>query len=306
MKRPQWDVIGLGENSFDHVYRLPRYPSPGGPDAKLEIRSREMRAGGQVVTTLCTCASLGLKAKYLGAFGSDEGGRFVQNAIARRGVDLRDALVSEAPNRYAVILVDETTGERVVLWQRDPRLVLPPDTLRPEMVADTRLVHVDAVDEAAALQAARLAQAAEVPVTTDIDSVGPNTLRLVSMVTVALFAEHVPAALTGEADPETALLDTPPAMLCTSLGAGGAMLLTPDGLFHEPALEVDVVDTTGAGDVFRGAFITAFLAGFPPEAILRFANAAAAVSCTREGALGGVPTHEEIQRLIDSQHIRQS
>jgi sugar/nucleoside kinase (ribokinase family) len=64
---------------------------------------------------------------------------------------------------------------------------------------------------------------------------------------------------------------------------------------------VDVVDTTGAGDVFRGAFIVALLRGDAPDAILRFANAAAALSCTRAGALGGVPTREAVEKLLVGQ-----
>ncbi len=313
MTRTRWDVVGIGENSFDHVYRLPRHPVPGGPDAKLEIRSREMRAGGQVVTTLCTCAAMGLKASYLGVFGSDDGGRFVRDAIARRGVDLSDALVSEAPNRYAVILVDETSGERVVLWQRDPRLALPPDALRPVMLTDARVLHVDNVDEGTAIRAAQVARAAGVPVTTDIDVVGKRTDELVSLVSVAMFAEHVPAALTGDTDLERALRTLqgrmraePAPLLCVTLGARGAMLLAGDRLYEQPAFEVAAVDTTGAGDVFRGAFITAWLAGDEPDALLQFANAAAAVSCTREGALGGVPTLAETRQLIESRHSRHS
>jgi sugar/nucleoside kinase (ribokinase family) len=61
---------------------------------------------------------------------------------------------------------------------------------------------------------------------------------------------------------------------------------------------VDVVDTTGAGDVFRGAFIVALLRGDAPDSVLRFATAAAAVSCTKAGALGGVPTLEAVHALL--------
>jgi len=79
-------------------------------------------------------------------------------------------------------------------------------------------------------------------------------------------------------------------MLCVTLGARGAMLLDGDTLYHEPPRPVKVVDTTGAGDVFRGAFIYALLRGDTPADILRFANAAAAVSCTRMGAIASAPS----------------
>jgi sugar/nucleoside kinase (ribokinase family) len=82
------------------------------------------------------------------------------------------------------------------------------------------------------------------------------------------------------------------------------MLLNGDQLFYEPAFQVDTVDTTGAGDVFRGAFIAAFLRGRAPAEILRFANAAAAVSCTRLGAMNGVPTRDEISAMMQRATVK--
>src|SRR5688500_18638021 len=87
-------------------------------------------------------------------------------------------------------------------------------------------------------------------------------------------------------------------MPCVTLGPRGAMLLDVDRLHHAPAFNVEAIDTTGAGDVFRGGLIYSLLRGDPPEVMLRFANAAAAISCTREGAIGGVPTLAEVEALI--------
>jgi len=98
----------------------------------------------------------------------------------------------------------------------------------------------------------------------------------------------------------------PGGVLIDSLGprrvitAGGAVMLVGDELYRVQGHDLDVVDTTGAGDVFRGAFIDAYLRGEPPPGILRFANAAAAVSCTRTGAIDGVPTRDEIDRLLST------
>jgi sugar/nucleoside kinase (ribokinase family) len=186
--------------------------------------------------------------------------------------------------------VDED-GERTVFWQRDPALRLAPGDLLEDVVAGARLLHVDNVDEEAAIVAARMARQAGRHVTTDIDRVTPATADLVAAATIPIMAEHVPQALTGEADPARALRalrQRHEGVLCVTLGAGGAMLLAGDALYHEPGLRVEVVDTTGAGDVFRGAFIAALLRGDAPPDILRFANAAAALSCTRRGAMGQV------------------
>src|SRR5262249_55640393 len=123
-----------------------------------------------------------------------------------------------------------------------------------------------------------------------------------------IFAEHVPSAITGiqdSADALRALRKSHGGLLCVTLGVRGAMALDGDRLTHVPAFSVDAVDTTGAGDVFRGGFIYGYLKGWPLEDALRFANAAAAVSCTRLGAMASVPSIEEATRLIeDAQVVR--
>src|SRR5688500_1578881 len=155
MPPPPWDVIGIGENSVDYVYRLPHLPER---DGKIEITSRRVTPGGQVATAMCACAALGLRAKYIGAFGADANGTRIRDELDRRGVDTRDAPRREAPNRSAVILVDEPTGDRVVLWQRDPRLALTAGDIRAETITGARVLHVDAVDGEAAIAAARFAR----------------------------------------------------------------------------------------------------------------------------------------------------
>jgi sugar/nucleoside kinase (ribokinase family) len=301
------DVLGVGANSVDYVYRLPAYPQPDSPNAKMRIANYSWSCGGQVATAMSTCAALGLRAKYIGATGTDDNGRRIRDELARRGVDLADAVIRDVTNQFAVILVDEHAGERIVLWDRHDGLMLRPRELQPESVTAARVVHVDDVDQDAAIGAALIAREAGIPVTSDIDRVAGRIEELVAAVSIAIFAEHVPKALTGESDFERALRKlrrNHAGMLCVTLGSRGAMLLDGDRLYHEPAFQVEAVDTTGAGDVFRGAFIYALLRGDRPADLLRFANAAAGVSCTRLGAINGVPTLEDVTRLMERAEVR--
>ena len=292
------DVVGVGENSVDLVYRIPRLAATSD---KIRATSCRRLLGGQVATTLCTCAALGLRTRYLGTFGNDEHGRIIRAELEQRDVDTTPSSVRYAPNRHAVILVDERTGERTVVWQRDAALALRREQVTSEVVGGARLLHVDNVDEEAAIAAARLGREAGLIVTTDIDQMGEDTASLIAAATFPILAERIPYALTGEPDPARALRAMRrhhQGMLCVTLGSKGSMLLVDDELYQAPALQVDAVDPTGAGDVFRGALMFSLLRGDPPETMLRVANAAAAVSCTREGAIGGVPTLEEINRLL--------
>jgi sugar/nucleoside kinase (ribokinase family) len=293
------DVVGLGENSVDVVYRVPELPAAG---QKVRVSGCRALPGGQVATTLCTCAALGLRTRYIGTFGNDAHGRLIRSELEQRGVDTAHASVRYAPNRHAVIFVDRS-GERTVAWQRDAALALGPQDVPADALTAVRLLHVDNVDEDAAIAAARLARAAGAHVTTDIDQVTVRTAELIAAATVPILAEHVPHAITGEPDPARALRTLRQrhgGILCVTLGSRGAMLLAGDTLVEEPAFRVDAVDTTGAGDVFRGALIVALLRGDTPSLMLRFANAAAAVSCTREGAIAGVPSPQEIERLLQT------
>jgi sugar/nucleoside kinase (ribokinase family) len=163
------------------------------------------------------------------------------------------------------------------------------------------LLHVDGVEEETAIAAARLGREAGLHVTSDIDRVTARTADLVAAVTVPIFAEQVAEALTGESTVEgalRALRQRHDGLLCVTLGARGALLLAGDQLVKAAAYPVQAIDTTGAGDVFRGAFVYALLRGNDPRDILRFANAAAAISCTRSGAIGGVPSLNEVEDLM--------
>ena len=130
MTRP-WDVIGIGATSVDYVYRLPVRPEAEGPHSKIRISSHTVSCGGQMATALAACATLGLRLKFAGVIGSDDNGTRVQEALVARGVDVKDAVVHHGPNQFAVILVDERTGERMVLWSRDDTIALQADELPP-------------------------------------------------------------------------------------------------------------------------------------------------------------------------------
>lgn len=300
----RWDVLGVGCNSVDHVYRVPALPQGDSPTAKVRITSHSMSFGGQTATAMAACAALGLRAAYLGAVGNDAAGAGVRGELARRGVDVSLLLTRDCANRFAVIPVDEHNGDRVVLWGRDPRLGLHEHEIRAETIAAARLVHVDDEDEAAAIRAARLARDAGVPATSDIDHITARTAELVAAVSIPIFNAHTLPALTGEGDPMRGLhalrRSHPDGLLCVTLGEHGAMLLAGSEVVHEPGYKVDAVDTTGAGDVFRAGFIHALLQGKAPREILRFANAAAAVSCTRAGAMASVPVMHEIESAVSA------
>jgi len=293
------DVAGFGESSIDHVYVVDGLPHVG--VSKLRIVSHYSAAGGQVATTMAACAALGLRAAYLGVIGTDENGLRLERELRERGVDTTRTIRRSAPNRHAVILVDRSSGERIVLWERDARLDVPPADINAALIGGVRLVHVDATDEPAAVALARTARAAGAVVTCDIDGVTPRTSELLSHVSVPVFAEHVPRLLTGLDGIEAALRElrrTHDGVLYVTLGAAGSAALDGSRFVHVTGHPVSAVDTTGAGDVFRAGVIYGLVRDWPTERTLRFANTAAAMSCTRSGAMSSVPSLADVEEHL--------
>jgi sulfofructose kinase len=302
MEHPaRWDVVGIGANSIDFVTVVPAFPRPEGWHSKMRIRRHLVSPGGQAATTTAACAKFGLRAKYIGAVGSDENGDRVRDALDGIGLDGSGLARHEGRNQYAVIVIDEQTGERAVLWDRDEALRLQPEDVPLDVIGSARLLHVDDVDQEAAIRAARHARSLGLPVTSDLDRMTDRTEELVLAVSCAIFADGLPEQLTGERDHERALRrlrKIHAGLLVVTVGQHGAVALDGDRFIVSPGFAVDAVDTTGSGDVFRAGFIYGLLQDWPVERVLRMANASAAVACTRLGAMAGIPTLDEVLSLV--------
>ena len=299
------DVVGVGTNSVDEVLQLPIETAAVFAGGKVRVSDRRFLCGGQTATVMAACAALGLRSGYLGAFGSDEHGRLIRNALKSCGVDVRGSIECDAPNRGAVILVDPH-GNRTVLWHRSDRLKVPFQELRVSALQG-RVVHVDDDDPELAVHAATIARSAGTPVTSDLEHVSDRVEQLIALVTFPIFEQNLPVRITGERDPERALRKLRPlneGLLVMTRGDQGAVALDGDTFHVAPAFEVDAVDATGAGDVFRAGFIYGLLQKWPVPDMLRFANAAAALSCTKLGAMPSVPTLAEVQKLLASTQSR--
>ena len=295
------DVLGVGTNSIDEVLQLSSDLSAALSVGKARVTSIHTIAGGQTATVVAGCAALGLRTGYIGAFGSDANGAMARDALQSRGVDLTNAATADAPNRTALILVDPS-GRRTVLWHRSERLLVPAGTLTPPTLS-ARIVHIDDDDPSLALRVAREARAAGSRVTSDIEHTSPLVEDIIGAVTHPIFGEHLPAQLTGEQDPERALRKLRRlngGLLVMTLGERGSVALEGDVFHAVPAFSVNVVDGTGAGDVFRAGLAYGLLQEWDVPGSLRFANAAAALSCTRLGAMPSVPSLAEVTDLLAS------
>ena len=300
MKKKTIDVVGLGLNATDVAIEVPAYPEF---NSKVEISSATWQAGGQVATALVVCRRLGLATSYIGRFGDGPMGRFQQESLEREGMLLENCrTVKDCPNQTAYIVIDQATGERTIMWQRDPRLTIQPEELTPEMITSARALHVDGHDCPAGAQAARWAREASLPVTADVDNIYPGLDGLLAEVDYLISSATFPAAYTGEEDLFKALemlqenFET--RLVAATLGAEGVLARENGGFLYLPGYLAQCRDTTGAGDVFHGAFVYGLLEGWPTAQSLGFSNAMAALSCEYLGARGGIRSRREAEKLM--------
>jgi sulfofructose kinase len=298
MRKPQFDILGIGENATDTVLRLPQFPSLG---SKVELLSAEILPGGQVATTMIACQRWGLRAHYVGCVGDDTAGELQRKELRRASVRADLLCVPRAMSQMSFILVDTKTGERTIAWIREARLTVPPSFLQRTWVTSARLLHVDGHDPATTSVAASWARASGIPVVADLDHVGPGLLRLLPFVDYSVTSKEFPGDATNEKDLLTAL----PRLqrkygfraICATLGVEGALAWDGTRFLYAPSYMVRVADTTGAGDLFHAGFSYGILQGWDMQRILDFSCAAAGLNCETLGARGGIANLRKIREL---------
>ncbi len=300
-------MVGLGLNATDTVVLVRDFPALGG---KERVVARSRQAGGQIATAMVTCRRLGLRARYIGKVGDDAAGRFQLQSLRGEGVDIRRTrVVRGSTTQFGYIIVDQATGERTVFWDRDPRLRISPSELDPRAITTARFLHIDGCDVEACYEAARWARQAGIPVVADLDTVYKKVEKLFPAIDYLIASANFLPAVTGEADPFRVLefmarefKVTAPGM---TLGRDGALVRWRGGFYYSPGFVVETVDTTGAGDVFHGAFIYGLDRGWPMDRVLDFSNAMAGLNCTALGARGGIRSRRAAEQLMarGSRHV---
>jgi sulfofructose kinase len=291
LKNNTIDVVGLGLNAMDTICVVSEFPRP---NTKRHMREVRVEPGGQVATALATCTRLGLQCRYIGSVGTDDWGKAQIASLQKENLELHVREVPGATSQVAVIILEEGVGERTILWRRDPRLVYPVHELRRELILGGRILHLDGCDSAAALQAAKWAKEAGIPVVIDIDEMyDESTHELLRLV------DYLIASSDFAEDPRELAERYGCPVVGITRGAEGAVFVDRDRrLLQVPGFKVPIADTTGAGDVFHGGFIYGLLQGWALEDIARFANAVAAMKCMQIGARRGIPPLAEVQHFL--------
>jgi sugar/nucleoside kinase (ribokinase family) len=298
----EFDLFCMGGCSVDFVVKTPRLPVR---DEKLLVEYCGREAGGLVANTACAAARLGLITGWSGLVGDDENGQIVLQDFARFGVNVSYATVlSGSATDFTVILVDPK-GDRTILVVPVIKKSLPfsPDTLKALNRArigysiphepDWFQRFSSSVREGGGKVAVDLEGSSPVS-GLDLDAV----LKMADFTFCSLDGLELGTGTREPAEGAGKLLDMGQEMVIVTLGKAGSAVFTRKERYWSPGFSVNVVDTTGAGDCFHAAFLTGLQAGWPLEKILRFANAAAALSVQSMGARRSLPIPAEIEAFL--------
>ncbi len=297
-------VSGLGQCSLDYIFVVDSFPKL---DTKKEVMNWTVCGGGPVATALASLSRLGIKCSFCGIIGDDDSGRAIEESLRNENVDIRPLFKRPASHSQAAfIAVDMRTGKRTIFWKRPSGKPLMPEEIPADFLENADFLLLDGLMTDASLDAADKARKRKIPVMLDAGRVREGIEKLAAKCDYLVASEEFGRELLRERgehlrNREGALArmkDLGPAVCTITLGERGSVTLSDGGFFHVPAFPVDVVDTTGAGDVFHGGYIYGLLQGWDVKKTVCFATAFASLKCRRLGGREGIPTLEEVQALL--------
>lgn len=298
------EIVGVGHCCYDYLCTVENYPPEDGSTHILKI---ENQGGGAVGTAMTAAKRLGASCGVIANWGDDETGRMIRNDFLAEGIDISTAeTVPGVRSPVSYVMVNPAGGTRTKFPAVD---VLPPvrwTEQQKKMLREASVLHLDGTNYANAVRAAELAHEYGVPVSLDGCRIQPENEKnraLASMADILIMNARYPYRVAETDSLEEALryfTSLGPGTVISTSGANGCAALI-DGQFRRfSSFQVNTVDSTGAGDVFHGAFLTAWLTGMDTADCIRFASAASALKCEHMGGRAGIPNRETVLAFLAS------
>jgi len=303
-------IVGLGMATLDVLLRLKDMPTW---ECGTRIDEFRFDGGGPVGTAMVASAKLGANVGFIGTAGTDKSAELKLSSMVDVGIDLSHLVRHDgADDQIIIVHVQAETGERMFCGVGNiSRIPLQVEELDRDYITSADYLHLEGFHYDCALQAAKWMKEADKTVTFDGGKtnghVGDGTRKLIEYVDVLITGSGFAKGLTGISDLKEAgkeALKIGPSIFVETLGEEGCYTVTADEEFHTPAFKVDVVDTTGAGDVFHGAYIVGLAHGWNLREIALFSSAVSALKCTKLGGRSGIPTFDEVMEFLSDRGVR--
>ena len=290
-------VVGLGQCSLDHITLVDGFPAE---DTKQEVLDFVVQGGGPVATALVALSRLGVKTSMIGRVSDDRAGDEIRRGLREEGVDTKGLLVKEGgKSQQAFILVNSSKGSRTICWQRPTVPAITPREIDPALFKGAGFLMLDGLMAEASYHCASVASKRAIPIMLDAGRMRPGMLKLAYMSDYVVCSEEFVSGLKLSLKDAFKKLSGGKAKAVTiTLGNKGSFTMHEGRIFMQKAFRVKAVDTTGAGDVFHGAYAYGVLQGWDIKKIVEFASAVAAMKCRKLGGRSGIPTLQEAMRFL--------
>lgn len=258
--------------------------------------------GGPAATAAVTIAKLGANVDFIGRVGDDATGKTIIDGLKNYGINTEFIKIyNNARSSQSAILVDNQ-GERLIINYPSPDLLADIDWLEQIDFSQYDAILCDVRWHEGAEYCLMKARQLNIPTVLDADVTPQDISRLVSLADHAVFSEPGLKKLTNENDSAKALKlieSMNSGSVYVTKGGSGCIWLEENQEKHYPAFKVNVIDTTGAGDVFHGAFAFGIANQYSTIDTIRFASAAAALKCTMSGGRDGIPNLERVRAFLN-------
>lgn len=307
-RQPTLGVVGIA--SQDTVLATQTMPASGGFAIIDEL---QILPGGTSANAAVTAAKLGAQVDFISTVGNDESGRQLLEHLAAAGVDIsRVGISTDTPTDHTTVITTRDPANRTLFWQQGaiPRLG---DRLDIDRLFTRQLVLLDSVDPGLRRFLIDLPVHTFpdvkilVPMTYVIDFPGRDEFESIIRCDALVGSEHELKTLTGVDSLRTAIAAMQRQMRTANVrqvaitrGEHGALAFDTERIIEVPAIEVDAVDTTGAGDAFTGAFAIGLATRLDLPAALHLANCVAGLSVRALGAQSALPTTTELEPVLRS------
>ncbi len=294
-------VVNFGSLNIDHVYRVEHFLKPGETLCALNYAKN---AGGKGLNQSIAFSRAGAEVYHAGLIGED--GLFLKELLQSENVNVELVSVSDAPTGHAIIQVD-TTGQNCILVESGTNGMITDEHIDRVFSSFKQGDYAVFQNELNCLDKL-LAAAKNAGLKTVLNPSPINDTLLkadLSGVDYFIVNEHEGAALTGKTEPSEMLDEFlhryPGAGIVLTLGTAGAYYADASCRYFEPAVKVKAVDTTAAGDTFTGYFFASLLQRKSPDECLKLATTASSVTVTRPGAAASIPYAFELIKSTEPQ-----
>jgi ribokinase len=293
------NIVVVGSANVDQVYSVDRIPAPG--ETVLAAGFSRAR-GGKGQNQAVAAARAGATVSFIGAIGADAFGELTETGLLDDGIDIALLRRDSRPTGTAIIAVD-AAGENAIIVDSGANATLEIDGADRTAIAEASVLLLQLeVPLSAVLAAASAARAAGTVVILNAAPMATLSPEVLDAVDVLVVNEHE-AALLRDATGTENLTQLIPTVVVTLGGAGAELRVRGSDTVRVAAPRVAVVDSTGAGDTFCGAYAAAVSEGSDPVEAVRFAVAAASLSVQREGAVPSIPGRDDIDDALGEQLV---